>query len=129
MQAAFLSSPEHVRDLIPADAPWRRDSAAAAAAAAAAHGAQLQPPQPQPAAEWPDAHGDLVTSEDGAEKPPMYKAFAFNDAERADLAAAGGIGMLGYRFHRRTTVNWWGALKVNLENLNLNPIWGVDIML
>lgn len=89
------------------DAPWRRDSAAAAAVAA--NGAPPPPPQPQPpqpATEWPDAHGELVTSEDGGEKQPTYKAFAFNDAERADLAAAGGIGMLGYRFHRRTSVNW-----------------------
>ncbi|KAK9908885.1 hypothetical protein WJX75_004221 [Coccomyxa subellipsoidea] len=93
------------------DAPWRRDSAAAAAAAA--NGAPPPPPQPQPpqpATEWPDAHGELVFSEDGGEKQPTYKAFAFNDAERADLAAAGGIGMLGYRFHRRTSVNWYAWL-------------------
>ncbi len=66
----------------------------------------MQPQPLRPAAAWPDAHGEL-TSEDGSEKqPPAYKAFAFNDAERADLSAAGGLGMLGYRFHRRTTVNW-----------------------
>ena len=92
-----------------ADAPWRegRNSGAAVAAVTDVRPLpQPRPQPPQPAAAWPDAHGE-VTSEDVSEKqPPAYKAYAFNDAERADLSAAGGLGMLGYRFHRRTTVNW-----------------------
>lgn len=102
------------------DAPWRRDSAAAAAAADGRRvSQQLQPPPPRPAAEWPDAHGAVTADHRGsgeeadAEKPPTYKAFAFNDEEfgGAELAGAFGLGMLGYRFHRRTTVNWWAPRR------------------
>ena len=36
------------------------------------------------------------------------QAYAFNDEEdgRGDLQSAGGLGMLGYRFHRQTKINW-----------------------
>ncbi|BDA41271.1 Cellulose synthase 1 [Coccomyxa sp. Obi] len=92
------------------DAPWREGRNSCAAVAAVSDGrSQARPQPPRPATAWPDAHGE-VTSDDGNEKPPTYKAFAFNDAERADLSAAGGLGMLGYRYHRRTTVNWYAWL-------------------
>lgn len=44
---------------------------------------------------------------------PTYRAYAFNDAEVAALGKAGGLGMLGTRFHRRTTVNWQALLETS----------------
>ena len=38
---------------------------------------------------------------------PTYTAYPWNDAEVAELGKAGGLGMLGHKFHRKTTVNWY----------------------
>jgi hypothetical protein len=52
---------------------------------------------------------DQVTKDDQSREPSatIYKAHAFDDEELAsDLQGAGGLGMLGYRFHRKTIINW-----------------------
>ena len=38
---------------------------------------------------------------------PTYTAYPWNDAEVAESGKAGGLGMLGFKFHRQTTVNWY----------------------
>lgn len=41
------------------------------------------------------------------ESPPGFSAYPFNDPELGSaLDKAGGLGMLGHRFHRQTTINW-----------------------
>ena len=45
--------------------------------------------------------------EGGAGKPVVLcEAHAFTDPEMGALEKAGGLGMLGHRFYRQTTVNW-----------------------
>lgn len=75
--------------------------------------ADLQPRQAT-AGLLPDGHEQLPgPGHEGAprkasDSAPQYKAYAFNDEEdgRGDLQSAGGLGMLGYRFHRHTRINW-----------------------
>ena len=53
--------------------------------------------------------GDLGGAEGGAGKPVLCEAYPFSDPEMGALEKAGGLGMLGHRFYRRTTVNWCGS--------------------
>ena len=68
-------------------------------------GAPGNAPQQQ---QWPGVEESSPSEEEWrAQKGPTYKAYAFNDAEVAQqLGKAGGQGMLGYRFYRKTTINW-----------------------
>ena len=68
-------------------------------------GAPGNTPQQQ---QWPGVEESSPSEEEWrAQKGPTYKAYAFNDAEVAQqLGKAGGQGMLGYRFYRKTTINW-----------------------
>ena len=50
---------------------------------------------------------------------PTYTAYPWNDAEVAELGKAGGLGMLGYKFHRQTTVNWYQISSLQ-PDLNMN---------
>ena len=87
---ATLSAPVNRVLCLAADARYRT---AADAAPASQH--------------WPGVEESSPSEEEWRKQSaPTYRAYAFNDAEVAELGRAGGLGMLGTRFHRHTTVNW-----------------------
>ena len=68
--------------------------------------------------QWPGVEESSPSEEEEwrRQKDPMYKAYAFNDAEVAQqLGKAGGQGMLGHRFYRKTTINWSAPLLMLLH--------------
>ena len=76
----------------PADAAHRRTDSSA-------------PPRQQT---WPGVEESSPSEEEWRKQAaPTYSAYPWNDAEVAELGKAGGLGMLGHKFHRKTTVNWY----------------------
>ena len=61
--------------------------------------------------------------EGGAGKPVQCVAHAFSDPEMGGaLEKAGGLGMLGHRFYRQTTVNWCAAMLWDAQEGPLHPV-------
>lgn len=82
---------------------WSDDNSSRPADAAHRRAYSAAPPNQQ---QWPGVEESSPSEEEWRKQAdPTFKAYAFNDAE-VELGKAGGHGMLGYRFFRKTTVNW-----------------------
>ena len=57
---------------------------------------------------WPGVEESSPSEEEWRKQAaPTYTAYPWNDAEVAELGKSGGLGMLGTKFHRKTTINWY----------------------
>ena len=80
----------------------------------AVHPVQVQPQQTQQVQQWgkpevlegKEGSPGSQEGESGGGKPLPCEAYPFSDPEMGGLVKAGGLGMLGHRFYRQTTINW-----------------------
>lgn len=87
-----------LKQVVPCSLSWRSADAAHRRTDSTA------PPRQQT---WPGVEESSPSEEEWRKQAaPTYSAYPWNDAEVAELGKAGGLGMLGTKFHRKTTINW-----------------------